>query len=61
MPITTTALRAGLGQRRPASARRTRELDPADDDAYALLVSVAPGEIDDVATIARRLERFVRA
>jgi death on curing protein len=41
-------------------AKNGVELDPDDDDAYALVVSVAAGEIDEVATIADRLASYVR-
>jgi death-on-curing protein len=41
-------------------AKNGVELDPDDDDAYALVVGVAAGEIDDVATIAARLATYVR-
>ena len=40
-------------------AKNGVELDPDDDDAYELVVSVAAGEIDDVETIARTLRGFV--
>jgi prophage maintenance system killer protein len=33
-------------------ARNGIELDPSDDDAYALVISVAAGELDDVAEVA---------
>ena len=36
-------------------AKNGIELDPPDDDAYGLVVSVAAGELDDVAEIARAL------
>jgi death-on-curing protein len=41
-------------------AKNGIELDPTDDDAYDLMVGVAAGRIDDVATIAEWL-RSVRA
>jgi death-on-curing protein len=41
-------------------AKNGVELDPDDDDAYALVVSVAAGEIDDVTTIASRLAAYVK-
>jgi hypothetical protein len=34
-------------------------LDPSDDDAYELVVAVAPGEVDDVTEITARLEACV--
>lgn len=40
-------------------AKNGIELEPADDDAYDLVVAVAAGEISDVAAIAERLESFV--
>jgi death-on-curing protein len=36
------------------------ELDPADDDAYDLVVAVASGELADVDAIAARLGAFAR-
>jgi death on curing protein len=42
-------------------AKNGVELDPDDDDdAYALVVGVAIGEIDDVETIAQALRSFAR-
>jgi death-on-curing protein len=40
-------------------AKNDVELDPADDDAYDLMVAVAAGEIDDVVEIALRLHTFI--
>jgi death on curing protein len=40
-------------------AKNGIELAPDDDAAYALVVGVAAGEIDDVATIAATLRGFV--
>jgi death-on-curing protein len=34
-------------------------LDPADDDAYELVISIASGTTDDLAEIAARLSSFV--
>lgn len=41
-------------------AKNGVELDPSDDDAYRVVVSVAAGELDDVAEIARILESWAR-
>jgi death-on-curing protein len=41
-------------------AKNRVELDPSDDDAYALVVAVAAGELDDVTEIAQALGRMVR-
>jgi death-on-curing protein len=41
-------------------AKNGVELDPSDDVAYALVVAVAAGEIDDVGAIAETLGSFVR-
>jgi death on curing protein len=41
-------------------AKNGVELDPADDDAYDLVVAVASGELDDVEAIAATLSSFVR-
>jgi death-on-curing protein len=41
-------------------AKNGVELDPDDDDAYALVLSVAGSEIDEVATIGERLASYVR-
>ena len=41
-------------------ARNGVELDPVDDDAYDLVVSVAAGDLDDVAIIAARLAYVAR-
>jgi death-on-curing protein len=41
-------------------AKNGIELDPSDDDAYELVVSVAAGDLDDVAEIARVLGDFAR-
>jgi death-on-curing protein len=41
-------------------AKNGVELDPADDDAYDLVVAVASGELADVDAIAARLGAFVR-
>jgi death-on-curing protein len=40
-------------------AKNGVELEPADEDAYDLVVGVAAGEIDDVDEIARALARWV--
>ena len=40
-------------------AKNELDLDPEDDAAYALVVAVASGEIDDVAEIAAALRSFV--
>jgi hypothetical protein len=34
------------------------ELDPADDEAYALVIGVAAGEISDLAEIASALGKW---
>jgi len=39
-------------------AKNDVELDPADDDAYDLVIAVATGDLDDVAEIAARLASF---
>ncbi|UGS38379.1 type II toxin-antitoxin system death-on-curing family toxin [Capillimicrobium parvum] len=39
-------------------AKNGVDLDPPDDDAFALVMSVAAGELDDVGEIARRLAGF---
>jgi death-on-curing protein len=41
-------------------AKNGVELDPRDDDAYAVVVGVAAGELDDVREIARILEGWAR-
>ena len=41
-------------------AKNGVELDPSDDDAYALVMSVAAGEESDVAAIAVALTAWVR-
>ena len=41
-------------------AKNGLELDPADDDAYDLVVGVAAGDIEDVDEIARALRGWVR-
>jgi death-on-curing protein len=41
-------------------AKNGIELDPAADDAYAFVVGVAAGEIDDVAVIADALRGWAR-
>jgi death-on-curing protein len=41
-------------------AKNGIELDPADDEAYAVVVGVAAGEIDDVALIADILRGWAR-
>jgi death on curing protein len=41
-------------------AKNGFELDPMDEEAYALVVGVAAGEIDDVDAIARAFNGFVR-
>jgi death on curing protein len=41
-------------------AKNGVELDPADDDAYDLVVAVASGAIDDVEAIAAELASFAR-
>jgi death-on-curing protein len=41
-------------------AKNGVQLDPADDDAYDLVVGVAAGEISEVTVIADRLKTFVR-
>jgi death-on-curing protein len=41
-------------------AKNDIELDPDDDDAYALVISVAGGELDDVSEIAAVLASFAR-
>ena len=41
-------------------AKNGVELDPSDDDAYALVISVAAGELSDVAAIASALTAWVR-
>jgi death-on-curing protein len=40
-------------------AKNGIELDPADDDAYELVMAVASGALDDVDAIAARLAGFV--
>jgi death on curing protein len=40
-------------------AKNGVELDPDDDAAYELVVSVAAGSLDDTSAIARRLASFV--
>jgi death on curing protein len=39
-------------------AKNGVELDPPDDDAYALVIGVATGELSDVAEIAERLRQW---
>jgi death-on-curing protein len=39
-------------------AKNGIELDPSDDEAYDLVVSVADGSLDDIADIARVLAGF---
>jgi death on curing protein len=39
-------------------AKNDVELDPADDDAYDLVIAVATGAVGDVAEIAARLASF---
>ncbi len=39
-------------------AKNGVDLDPDDDAAYALVIAVASGEIDDVAAIATALRAF---
>ena len=34
-------------------------VDPTDDEAYALVVAVAAGDVDDVSEIADRLARWI--
>jgi death-on-curing protein len=41
-------------------AKNGVELDPADDDAYALVIGVATGELSDVGEIAARLCEWAR-
>jgi death-on-curing protein len=41
-------------------AKNGVELDPSDDDAYALVISVAAGDLSDVASIASALTAWVR-
>jgi death-on-curing protein len=41
-------------------AKNGMELDPDDDDAYALVVGVASGEISDVAEIASALGAWAK-
>ncbi|MEU1385209.1 MULTISPECIES: Fic family protein [unclassified Nonomuraea] len=41
-------------------AKNGIELDPADDDAYDLVVAVASGKLDDVTEIAGALRTFTR-
>ena len=41
-------------------AKNGVELDPPDEDAYALVMSVASGELDEVAAIAQALRRWAR-
>ena len=41
-------------------AKNGMELDPNDDDAYALVVGVASGEISDVAEIASALGAWAK-
>jgi death-on-curing protein len=41
-------------------AKNRVEVDPGDDEAYALVVGVAAGEIDDVSEIAATLASFER-
>jgi death-on-curing protein len=41
-------------------AKNGVELDPSDDDAYALVISVAAGDLSDVAAIASALTAWVR-
>jgi death-on-curing protein len=41
-------------------AKNGDELDPADDDAYELVIAVASGSLSDVGAIAARLASFVR-
>jgi death-on-curing protein len=39
-------------------AKNGVELDPVDDDAYALVMTVAAGQLDDVTEIANVLKSF---
>jgi death-on-curing protein len=41
-------------------AKNDVELDPVDDDAFDLVMTVAAGKVDDVAVIAARLKNFIR-
>jgi death-on-curing protein len=41
-------------------AKNGVELDPSDDDAHALVMSVAAGDLSDVAEIASALTAWVR-
>jgi death on curing protein len=41
-------------------AKNSVELDPPDEDAYALVMSLASGELDDLAAIAQALRRWPR-
>lgn len=41
-------------------ARNGVDLDPDDDEAYRLVMSIAAGELDDVAAIAKVLSTFAR-
>jgi death on curing protein len=41
-------------------AKNDVELDPVDDDAFDLVMTVAAGKVDDVAVIAARLKSFIR-
>ena len=36
------------------------ELDPPDDEAYALVMALAAGRLDDVGVIAEALQRWAR-
>jgi death-on-curing protein len=42
-------------------AKNGVELDPSDDEAYALVVSVAAGDVSDVAAIAEALTTWARS
>ena len=41
-------------------AKNGVELDPPDEDAYSLVMSLASGELDDLAAIAQALRRWAR-
>jgi death-on-curing protein len=41
-------------------AKNGVELDPRDDEAYALVMALASGELDDVEAIADALRRWAR-
>lgn len=41
-------------------AKNGIELDPPDDEAYALVMALAAGRLDDVGVIAEALQRWAR-